>query len=110
MGSCPARQTKRNYAPLLSDFASCVHLSRNNPNLTNEFVQTIGFGAPGRFNDFCLRFPRTKIVPIIGPEVTVGCLGVFPPIITSFKALPDHFGPKSTKNKTIITIPIDIPL
>ena len=60
MGSCGARQTKRNYAPLVSDFASVVHLSRNNPNLTNEFLQKNGFGAPGRFND-CDRFPSKEM-------------------------------------------------
>ena len=53
MGSCPARQTKRNFDTLLSDFANVVNLSRNNPNLANEFFQTIVVWAPGRFNVFC---------------------------------------------------------
>ena len=75
MGCFPARQRKRKYVPLLSDFASFVHLSRNNPHSTNKFFQKVGFGAPGRFNDFCL-FSLNHIFPRIGAEVTVGCLGV----------------------------------
>ena len=75
MGSCPARQTKRNYGPLLYEFASCVHLSRNIQNLTNDLFINKRFCAPGRFNDFC-RFPPKQVVPRIGPEVAVGCLGI----------------------------------
>ena len=96
MGNCPARQTKWNYDPLLSDFASVVHLSRNNPNLTNEFFFASSknrFCAPGRFNDFG-RFPSKKVVPRIGPEVTVGSLGVVSTHHFSIWSLP---GPRRTK-------------
>ena len=52
------------------------------------------FSAAGRFDIFC--FPPKQIVARIGPEVTVGCLGVVSTHYP-FGAFSDHFGPKSEK-------------
>ena len=76
MGSFPARQTKHNFKTLLSDFANFVDLAKNNTNLTNKFFQLIGCG-PLDVSLICVVFSNKTVCPRDGPEVTVGCLGVF---------------------------------
>ena len=55
--------------------------------------EEIGVPAPGRFHDVGRFFNKNKY-PRIGPEVTVGCLGVVSTHYNFIRALPRPFRTK----------------
>ena len=69
--------------------------SRGNARLyfVYNFLENIGFPARGRVHDFC-RFSSKHFFPRIGPEVTVGSLGV---VSTRYYSIWSLSGPFRTE-------------
>ena len=77
-------------------FVLCPFVSQTKKN---------GFPAAGRFKQIG-HFLSTQVFPRIGPEVTVGCLGVVSTHYNPIWTLPGPKSPKNLYNK----IPIKFPL
>ena len=105
MGSCPARQTKRNFDTRLFGFEKYSHLfNKYSKNVEHSFQQ-IGFQTCGRFMIFVCSCFEKCFVPKV-PQKCPGGLWDHP------RPIPDRFGPILEQNhltNNYIEIRIKIP-